>query len=50
MQILDDLFGYYLRAAEVLGDVYTRRIVVLEGGSVNGSIKMGTPPEPGFEE
>ena len=36
--------------AEVLGDVYTRRIVVLEGGSVNGSIKMGTPPEPGFEE
>lgn len=36
--------------AEVQGDVYTRRIVVLEGGSVNGSIKMGTPPEPGFEE
>ena len=36
--------------AEVLGDVYTRRIVVLEGGSVNGSIKMGSPPEPGFEE
>ena len=36
--------------AEVLGDVYTRRIGVLEGGSVNGSIKMGTPPEPGFEE
>ena len=36
--------------AEVQGDVYTRRIVVLEGGSVNGSIKMGSPPEPGFEE
>lgn len=36
--------------AEVLGDVYTRRIVVLEGGSVNGSIKMGSPPEPGFDE
>ncbi len=36
--------------AEVVGDVYTRRIVVLEGGSVNGSIKMGSPPEPGFEE
>jgi cytoskeletal protein CcmA (bactofilin family) len=36
--------------AEVMGDVYTRRIVVLEGGSVNGSIKMGSPAEPGFEE
>ena len=36
--------------AEVLGDVYTRRIVVLEGGSVNGSIKMGSPPEPGIDE
>ena len=36
--------------AEVQGDVYTRRIVVLEGGSVNGSIKMGSPPEPGFDE
>jgi len=32
--------------AEVLGDVFTRRIVVLEGGSVNGSIKMGSPKEP----
>ena len=36
--------------AEVVGDVYTRRIVVLEGGSVNGSIKMGSPPEPGIDE
>ena len=36
--------------AEVQGDVYTRRIVVLEGGSVNGSIKMGSPPEPGIDE
>ena len=36
--------------AEVQGDVYTRRIVVLEGGSVNGSIKMGSPPEPGLDE
>ena len=36
--------------AEVQGDVYTRRIVVLEGGSVNGSIKMGTLPGPGSEE
>lgn len=33
--------------AQVVGDVLTRRIVVLEGGSVNGSIKMGSPPEPG---
>ncbi len=32
--------------AEVLGDVFTRRIVVLEGGSVNGSIKMGSTQEP----
>jgi cytoskeletal protein CcmA (bactofilin family) len=31
--------------AEVQGDVLTRRIVVLEGGSVNGSIKMGPPPD-----
>lgn len=36
--------------AEVQGDVFTRRIVVLEGGSVNGSIKMGSHPEPGSEE
>ena len=36
--------------AEVQGDVYTRRIVVLEGGSVNGSIKMGSIPEPSFDE
>ena len=36
--------------AEVQGDVFTRRIVVLEGGSVNGSIKMGSPPEPGPDE
>ena len=36
--------------AEVQGDVFTRRIVILEGGSVNGSIKMGTQPEPGFDE
>jgi cytoskeletal protein CcmA (bactofilin family) len=36
--------------AEVQGDVYTRRVVVLEGGSVNGSIKMGSPPEPGSDE
>jgi cytoskeletal protein CcmA (bactofilin family) len=37
--------------AEVQGDVLTRRIVVLEGGSVNGSIKMGPPPEarPSYE-
>jgi len=32
--------------AEVLGDVFTRRIVVLEGGSVNGSIKMGSVKDP----
>jgi cytoskeletal protein CcmA (bactofilin family) len=32
--------------AEVLGDVFTRRIVVLEGGSVNGSIKMGSAKDP----
>jgi len=32
--------------AEVLGDVFTRRIVVLEGGSVNGSIKMGSVQDP----
>jgi len=31
---------------EVLGDVFTRRIVVLEGGSVNGSIKMGSVKDP----
>jgi cytoskeletal protein CcmA (bactofilin family) len=36
--------------AQVQGDVLTRRIVVLEGGSVNGSIKMGAPPEPGSFE
>ena len=36
--------------AEVQGDVYTRRIVVLEGGNVNGSIKMGSLPEPGSDE
>lgn len=36
--------------AEIQGDVFTRRIVVLEGGSVNGSIKMGVLPEPGFDE
>lgn len=36
--------------AEIQGDVLTRRIVVLEGGSVNGSIKMGSLPEPGFDE
>jgi cytoskeletal protein CcmA (bactofilin family) len=36
--------------AEVQGDVLTRRIVVLEGGSVNGSIKMGSIPEPDPEE
>jgi len=36
--------------AAIHGDVLTRRIVVLEGGSVNGSVKMGTTPEPGFTE
>ena len=36
--------------AQVQGDVMTRRIVVLEGGSVNGSIKMGSPPESGAFE
>jgi cytoskeletal protein CcmA (bactofilin family) len=36
--------------AEVQGDVFTRRIVVLEGGSVNGSIKMGSAPEPDSAE
>jgi len=36
--------------AEVQGDVLTRRVVVLEGGSVNGSIKMGALPEPGSDE
>lgn len=32
--------------AEIQGDVLTRRIVVLEGGSVNGSLKMGSVVEP----
>lgn len=32
--------------AEIQGDVMTRRIVVLEGGSVNGAIKMGAAKEP----
>lgn len=32
--------------AEIQGDVLTRRIVVLEGGSVNGSIKMGAVSQP----
>ena len=36
--------------AAIQGDVLTRRIVVLEGGTVNGSVKMGAPPEPGFTE
>jgi cytoskeletal protein CcmA (bactofilin family) len=36
--------------AAIHGDVLTRRIVVLEGGTVNGSVKMGTTPEPGFTE
>lgn len=36
--------------AAIHGDVLTRRIVVLEGGTVNGSVKMGATPEPGFTE
>jgi cytoskeletal protein CcmA (bactofilin family) len=36
--------------AAIHGDVLTRRIVVLEGGSVNGSVKMGGTPEPGLTE
>jgi cytoskeletal protein CcmA (bactofilin family) len=36
--------------AQVEGDVFTPRIVVLEGGSVNGSVKMGPPPERGSIE
>lgn len=38
--------------AEIQGDVITRRVVVLEGGTVNGSIKMGPSiePEPGPDE
>jgi len=36
--------------AQVQGDVLTRRIVVLEGGSVNGSIRMGSSPEAGSAE
>ncbi len=32
--------------AEIQGDVLTRRIVVLEGGSVNGSLKMGSLHDP----
>lgn len=31
--------------AEVVGDVMTRRVVVLEGGTVNGNIKMGAPKD-----
>jgi len=36
--------------AAIHGDVLTRRIVVLEGGSVNGSVKMGMAPESGATE
>jgi len=31
--------------AEIQGDVLTRRVVVLEGGSVNGNIRMGAPQD-----
>ena len=36
--------------AAIQGDVVTRRIVVLEGGTVNGAVKMGASPEPGLGE
>jgi cytoskeletal protein CcmA (bactofilin family) len=36
--------------AAIQGDVMTRRIVVLEGGTVNGAVKMAAPPEPGLTE
>jgi len=36
--------------AAIQGDVVTRRIVVLEGGMVNGAVKMGASPEPGLGE
>jgi cytoskeletal protein CcmA (bactofilin family) len=36
--------------AAILGDVMTRRIVVLEGGTVNGAVKMASPPELGLTE
>jgi cytoskeletal protein CcmA (bactofilin family) len=37
-------------SAAIEGDVVTRRIVVLEGGTVNGAVTMGAPAEPGFTE
>jgi cytoskeletal protein CcmA (bactofilin family) len=36
--------------AAIQGDVMTRRIVVLEGGTVNGAVKMAAAPEPGLTE
>ena len=38
------------RQGEVLGDINTRALAVIEGGRINGSVRIADAKEPGSEE